>query len=534
MKIAGIDFRETDSKVWLLSRPVPGRAALDAAILRTLLIEAGYSSFAQDEAAIEKAAGMCNSQTTPFQLQVAQRLDAVISVDVAADEMSATLRLTAAQGGVNAKEQDVMQALTQVGVLFGIDHLAIARICQAAQSTEQTVALGTPPRDGVDARFDALVPKIVDRAPKLDSEGHVDYREHGVVLVVHAGTPLMRRFSATAGVDGQTIRGQVLSARNGRDAAFSGKLVGVEISQGDPDLLVATISGQPVLATASVNVEPILRVRDVNMATGNVHFDGTVQVDGEVVQGMKVDASGDIVINGLVDGGHLNAGGNITVRGGLIGRGSLHAAGFVRVRFAEGSSMFAGTVLAVSDMVIDCHLESTQQILIGTESPQRGRVVGGSATAGNLLRVPLLGTPKSSLAKVSLGANTALDAKLAETIEQIEAAESGDAKLEKLVKHLTAIGDPKHLLDKVKASRQHALKQWGKLLAEKADIENEITKARSARLEVTVGVQGAVDLSICKVHARLHREFDAGSFSLTDDNKIIYSPADGSQPEPVT
>ena len=36
------------------------------------------------------------------------------------------------------------------------------------------------------------------------------------------------------------------------------------------------------------------------MATGNIAFDGTVNIEGEVLPGMKVHASGDIVVTGVV------------------------------------------------------------------------------------------------------------------------------------------------------------------------------------------------------------------------------------------
>jgi len=467
MNIPGIELSEADSRVLLVSQPVAERAPVDAAMLHALLIELGYGNCALDEAAIEKAAVMCNSQTEMLGLQVAQRLDAELSVDVAADEMSASLRLTAARGGSPANPHDVMEAMAQAGVVFGIDQRAVARICEAAQSTEQTVAQGTPPQDGVDVRFDALIPKIVDRSPKLDSQRLIDYREHGIIAVVETGVPLMRRIPATAGVNGQTVKGRELTAKNGHDAPFAGKLEGTEISHDDPNLLVAAVSGQPVLAFASVKVEEIFRVKEVNMATGNIHFDGTVHVNGDVVQGMKVEASGDIVVNGLVDGGHLNAGGNITVAGGVIGHGSLRAAGAVHVRFAEGSTLVAGTLVAVSNMVIDSHLESIQQILIGTESQDRGRMLRGSATAGELLRVPLLGSQKSGLIKVSLGVNLELAAKLAEVMQRIEAEEAGEARLEKLIKQLGTVGDPNHLLDKAKVSRQHTLQQMGQVAGRK-------------------------------------------------------------------
>jgi len=246
-----------------------------------------------------------------------------------------------------------------------------------------------------------------------------------------------------------------------------------------------------------------------------------------------VEASGDILVDGLVDGGHLNAGGNVTVAGGVIGHGSLQAAGAVHVRFAEGATVVAGTLVVVSDMVIDSRLESLQQILIGTGAPRRGRMIGGSATAGSLLRVPLLGTPKSILAKVSLGVNPDLDAKLADVMQHIDSEKASEAGLDKLARQLKSTGDPQHLLDKVNASRQHVVQEWGKSLEEKADIEKEIARERSARLEVTVGVEGPVDLAIFTVHGRLRREFGPGSFTLNDDDKIVYCGTDGSKPEPV-
>jgi len=533
MNIPGIELSEADSKVLLVAQPVPGRAPVDVAVLRTLLTAHGYGDCALDEAALASAASMCNSQTERLGVQVAQRLDAVLHVQVASDAMSATLVLTAAQGGAAATVTDVLRALSHAGVVAGIDDDLVARLCTAAQTTAQTVATGSPAQDGVDARFEALVPQVVDRSPKLDSNGHIDYREHGVIPVVQAGVPVMRRFPAIAGVNGQTVKGRILIARQGRDTPFSRSIKGAAVSPEDPDLLLAALSGQPVLAPDGVDIEAILRVREVNMASGNIHFDGTVHVSGDVVQGMKVEASGDILVDGLVDGGHLHAGGNLTVKGGVIGHGSLHAAGAVHARFAESATLVAGTLVVVSDMVIDCQLQSNQQILIGTGPSQRGRMIGGSATAGNLLRVPWLGTPKSALARVTLGVNADLDAKLAEVLHHIDEEKASEAGLDKLARQLKSTGDPKHLLEKVNASRQHVVEEWGRSLAEKADLEKEIAKERSARLEITVGVEGAVDLVILRAQAHLRREFGAGHFGLNDDNRIVYCRPDGSDPEPV-
>ena len=104
----------------------------------------------------------------------------------------------------------------------------------------------------------------------------------------------MRRIPATPGIEGRTIKGAVIAPRPGRDEPFAAQLIGAEIDSADPNILKASVTGQPVRVPCGVMVEPVLRVPEVNLATGNIYFDGTVQVDGDVNNTMKVQASGDI------------------------------------------------------------------------------------------------------------------------------------------------------------------------------------------------------------------------------------------------
>ncbi len=527
MNLPGITFNEADGKVLLVSQPLPERLPVDSTVLHALLIQEGYGGCQLDEAAISNAANLCNVQQTPFGLEVAQRIDAVLAVHVELDDMVATLNMTAARGGKPASVPDVLAVLAQAGVVFGIDEDAVAQACQAGACSALVVARGSVAQDGHDASFEALVADSVDRAPKLNEQGLIDYREHGDIPVVAAGTPLMRRTPATPGVPGKTVKGQVLAALAGHDSSFAPKLDGAEISAADANLLVASVSGQPVRVTNGVMVEPILRIKEVNMATGNIHFDGTVHVAGEVIQGMKVQASGDIVVDGMVDGGQLDAGGNIQVAGGLIAHAKLHAGGSVTARFAEGAQITAGTVIVIGDMVIDCDLHSLNQIIIGSNSPQRGRLVGGVTAAALLLRVPLLGSGKAGTTKVVVGTNPELEARYSALLARIESEKAVEANLDKLVKQLKAIGDPKHMLDRVKASRQHAVQVWGASLAEKQTLEHELELALTARVEVSLGVEGAVDLMFGHKSVPLRREFEAGSFSMDQQAQVLFTDTAG-------
>ena len=527
MNLAGISLTETDGQVLLHHQPAPGRAGVDGAALHALLAQAGYGDWRLDEDAIASAAHDCNTEPNPFTRRVGQRCDATIKVQLARDDMSAELSLTPPQGGQAATPDDVMRVLTEAGVLFGIDPLVLREACELGSCQHLPVAHGAAAQNGRDTVFEELVAQAADRAPQLDASGLIDYREHGTIAVVQCGAPLMRRIPPTAGQDGRNVRGQLLAPQPGRDEPFALPLAGAEAASDDPDLLRASLTGQPIRVKRGVMVEPVLRLTEVNMASGNIHFDGTVHVAGEVVQGMKIEASGDIVVNGMVDGGQLEAGGNIEVRGGVIAHARLRAGGSVKARFAQGAQIDAGTVIVLDDMALECELRSLNQIFIGAGSAQRGRLVGGSATAMMLLRVPLLGSAKGGLTKVLLGANADLDTRYAALQQRIEQEKATEANLDKLVKQLTAAADPKGLLARVKASRQHAVQVWGQSLVERGELEQQLALARTARLEVGVTMAGAVDLSFGKLTARLRRDFEAGSFGLDADGHVVFTSAAG-------
>ena len=523
--LPGITFNEADGQILLVSQPVEGRAAIDAATLRRLLVQEGYGDCKFDDEAMVSAADMCNVHQEPFGIQLAQRYDAEFQVHTSSDGMTATITIIPPIGGKAATLERALQAINLAGVVFGIDKATVAEACQRGSCTHVIVARGTDAHDGVNAVFEDLVPHTVNREPKLDENGLIDYRERGAIETVQPGDPLMRRIPATAGTDGQSVKGTVVKAHPGKDKHFATGLSGAEISAQDPCLLVATVSGQPVRVDSGVMVEPVVRFKEINMATGNIHFDGNVHVTGEVVQGMKVVASGDILVDGMVDSGMLEAGGNIQVAGGVIGRSELRAGGSVTARFAEGVKIYAGTLISIKDMALECELDSLNQIVIGNGSRQKGRLVGGVTTATMLVRVSTLGSDKAGATKVVLGVNRALDEQYAALLKRIDEEKAQETRLEQLIKQLK-VADPKGILERARASWQQAVQVWGKSLKERETLEKELEATRTAKLEVAAGTAGAVELSLCKLTARLRREFDRGVFALDPGGDLVFTGAD--------
>lgn len=531
MELPGISITEVDQQIFLQVRPDSARPAVDVAMLQAMLAGFGAGACALDETALAKAVEDCNAGQNPFSIPVAQRRDASTDIQISADDMQAELSVQPAYGGKTVSLDDLMRALTQSGVVFGIDDAELMRVSERNGCTSVPIARGTLPQDGCDAVFEALIDHPVNRAPKVNENGLIDYRERGSIHVVTPGMPLMRRHPATPGEAGRTVRGTVLSARPGHDEPFASDLAGAQAARDDANLLEARVAGQPLVVQCGVMVEPVLQLEEVNMATGNIHFDGTVQVKGDIVQGMKVEVSGDIVVAGMVDGGVLQAGGDILIAGGVIAHATLTAGGCVSARFAQDVKIRAGTILSLADAALECELESLNQIVIGAKSHGRGRLVGGSATAMMLLSVPVLGSSKAGVTRVAMGVNAELNARYAALLQLLEKEKANEESLEKLIKQVVATKDPKDLLPRIQASRKHALQVWGQLLAEKEALEQQMARALEARIELSAGLEGAVDLMFGTHAARPRREFSAGTFSLDPTELVVmFSDGRGSKP----
>ena len=521
----GLVFSENEDQLLASVRPSSERPVLDLDGLRDVLARAGYGQWLFFEEALETLVESFNASDAKLDLKIGECRAASFSLEIAADAMLAWISVTAARGGKALDADALGTALEDAGVLSGIDHAALKAVCvdSATCAAERVViATGMPAENGQDASFELLVADARDRSPRLDEKGLIDFRDLGAIPSVAAGQPLMRRIPPTTGTLGRNVRGQIIEPVPGANEPFAENLVGACVADDDANLLRAVFSGQPVRCGNGVTVEPVLNFRNVNVATGNVSFDGTVRIEGEVLPGMKVHASGDIVVGGVVDGAELKAGGDVRIAGGIIAKAHVEAAGAVSARFVENSQVLAGTTIAIDDTALQSDLQANNQIVVGLKSPQRGRLSGGSARAMMLIRVPILGSSTGGVTSLLLGVNPVLDAKYQHLQKKIEKQREDESNLEKLVKHLSTHGDKAGLLERAKSSWQQSLQAWAKLLPARDSLEQELALIATARVEVGAAVEGAVDMTFCKKALRLRRNYETGSFSM-DGDRIVFT-----------
>lgn len=100
---------------------------------------------------------------------------------------------------------------------------------------------------------------------------------------------------------------------------------------------------------------------NVDVSTGDIEYKGTVHVNGNVLTGYMIQATGDIIVNGVVEGAILIAGGNIVLKRGMQGmtKGSLSAAGNITAKFIENSEVRCeGTLMcdAILHSDVECKM----------------------------------------------------------------------------------------------------------------------------------------------------------------------------------
>ena len=502
--LQGIVLTEQDDELVASCRSVDLARPIDPQALQSWIEDAGYGEWAPIAGARAALVARWSAGGEPIDLALCCREDGRATVEVSADGLIAWLDFTAARGGQPLKPEALVLLLKQSEVVFGVDASALHAACESRKDLRIEVARGEPAILGDDARFELLVNDVRTRVPKVDERGLIDYHELGDIPGVLASQDLMRRYPATPGTAGCDVLGTALPARPGRDLPFDLPFQGVTLAPDDPNLLVAEAAGQPVHRDRSVVVEKLLRLRGVSLATGNIHFVGSVEVAGDVSPGMMVEASGDNIVKGLVEGAQLRAGVSVKVQGGVIAHAEVKAAQSVAVRFVENSALHAGTTIAVETMALHSDLQALCQVLIGVETGQRRRLIGGTTRAGMRVQVR----------------NLDLTAAIARTRQEAD-------KLEKVVQHLALQGDPKKLLEKVKLAWQQELRTWAGLLEDKVEFERELGQVKAAEIEVLSGFAGDTDMAFGTTVRHLRAGFGTGVFSIDDQGQVVFRASSG-------
>lgn len=291
--------------------------------------------------------------------------------------------------------KDALAALETSGVVFGIDvdriHVAVA---DGVPGKAFLVAEGAEAEAGEDAR---LLQTFSPASPQIRPDGGVDFSACQLDEPVAVGEPLLMLQPAKLGTEGKTVRGATLPTTFGREIDLSTFLgEGVSLSANGLEV-IATLSGTPMRVGDKITILPLLRVpRSVDRTTGNIDFPGNVVVDGDVSDGFRIQADGDITVRGVVHGARLESEGSVILNNGMFGRGvgEIQAKGYIQAEFLEEC-----TVSTESDVLI------TKEIVRSTVAGRNvlageGKIIGGVISASHEILAGMVGTASGTPTKL--------------------------------------------------------------------------------------------------------------------------------------
>jgi uncharacterized protein len=408
----GLTLRLDQEAKALIATVVPDPEAMpvDQAWLLEHLAEKGFGALRLLPDAVTVLLANYNAGNA-IEVKLAESIDAALHIDISEDGVEAYLTIQAAEGGVPATEAAILALIADNGIGEGLLPEAIAAAVVAGAADAVVVARGLPPEHGQDGRLESLIPDVRSRAPRVDESGHTDYRDLGDIFVVHQGDWLMLRHPPTAGKPGKTLLGEKIEPIPGKPVMYSGSLLGTAFDPKNPDLLIAAITGQPVIIAGGMMVEPIFKVEQVGTGSGNIDFDGSVIIKGDVNTGMTVRASGDIEVGGVVDMGTLEAGGSIVVKGGAMGslgrktseECHIRCAGSFHAAYAQQAHVEAGDSIFIDDTAMQCEFSAINHVTVGGK--RRGHIIGGRIQATLSIKAKVIGSPNRVLTHCETGVN---------------------------------------------------------------------------------------------------------------------------------
>lgn len=468
---------------------------------------------------------------------VARRQDARLLIQVDKDQMSARAQITADWGGQPLTLAQLREALAASPVKQGVSERLLAAAVQVAGEAapgallSPVIALGKAAKHGLDTRLERLVATAAERilTPQELDHGKVDMRDLGTLLTVKAGAALMRRHPATQGVDGFTVTGQVLPARSGKESAMTAG-EGTCLSPEDPDLLLATRPGLPCQERAGMRVDEVLSVKQVDIRHGHVEFEGSLLVTGDVMPGMRVKTSGDVVIGGFVEGGYIESGGTITVRNGIIGRKQgedeylchLNAGGEIHASYAQYARLEADGDIQILSQLSHCYCRSGQDLKVGDSAMRKGHLIGGVNIANRLIMAPVLGASAANRTRLQIlgGYFSQKEQELALRQRKQACREQIDKLQDLILRLLQLPGDKRNpeTLQKIKALRTRQLDE-SRSLDEQLVEAQQALQALMANMDIiaTQRLFPGVEVEMAHHHNRVDIEHGPIHFAIRED-----------------
>ena len=419
--------------------------------------------------------------------------------------------------------------LEQQGVRYGVIESALSKIISDEIYNEPVlVASGVPVIDGIDGYYEFKFKTSKDNKPQMKEDGSVDYWSVNSIQSVVAGDIIAEYHPPVQGTDGMNVRGVTVLAKRGKEQPM---LKGKGFLRSEDGLTyTAEIDGKIEMQGDRIMVLAIHEVAgDADISTGNIDFRGDVVIHGNVENGIVINATGSITIDGTVEACTLKAGKDIILRRGMLGgnRASVKTKGNIFAKFFENTTIEAeGNIQA--DVLMNCDVDCKGKIIL---SGRRASIIGGEAHAIEGFEVMNLGNDAETKTYIYAGADPDMHTRIAMLEKTIHEMRNELSKIENGIEQFKILEREKKLSYANDPRRMALLRLRIKNNATIAESETELhrlqelmSRSIGASVKVLNRVHSGVSINIGIERLKIQNEATNVEFYLLE-NKIRTKPA---------
>ena len=449
------------------------------------------------------------------------------TVHVSVDRLEAYVQL-----GAPAELAAVRGELDALGVTHGLDEAALAAACAQGTGDEPArVARGQAPVAPLPPRFELEVDLDARVGAVEEGSERIDFRERGGMCSVSAGESLGVLLPAEEGREGLGVDGEPIPAPCSEEQAASVG-TGVRCVEG-PDgrcILHAELDGVVrISADGQLNVSDALEIPgDVDLETGNLDVKGSLVIRGAIRAGFHVRAGKDILVAGVIEDAHVEAGGALQVGGGIIGGGEavIQAGEGIHARFSQNAILRCdGDVRLGSDT--HSQVECRGELVAGGEP---GCLRGGTYWAASGLQARELGSEHGVATSVQVGEDPHLARQAARARASLDSVLARIRNLQRKIQEEDAQRVGQTLTPEIAQDIRRSMKALSEerkqeeLMARQlAEIEAQLVGVDDPTIRVESLMHAGVELRIGGVSLSVKSQRPGGTFRLDQETREISS-----------
>ena len=337
--------------------------------------------------------------------------------------------------GQKLNKADIISDLQIYGVKYGIcEDIIEAIVERPVYCTDFVIAKALLPVEGRDASIEYFFNTDLSRRPKLNEDGSVDFHNLDNISPVGKDSLLARLTPEIKGIPGIDIYGKEITPRSVSTKVLNhGK--NIRLSENKLEMY-SEVSGHASLIEGNVFVTDNYEVpEDVDASTGDITYSGNVFIKGNVRTGYRVVSDGDIIVEGVVEGAYLEAGGQIILKRGIqgMGKGILKSGSNIVSKFIERAEVYAEGYIQ-SEAILHSKVVSKNDIVVGGK---KGFISGGEIMSATMIDVKIAGSEMGTATVLEVGIDPAISEEVKNIEKQLPQLKQETEKLEQLLMAFT-------------------------------------------------------------------------------------------------